>query len=326
MIRLDLSSFITFSGHRHGWEYCMKSLSKFHSKSGYIFDSFLEKTFCWDLNDSYRALDKNVPYNKPWIGVLHNPPNAPSWFDSYNSPQALIKKEIFKRSLDHCLAIVVLSDYLKSWLEERVDVPVVSVKHPTRIPIKKWSAKRFFSSRPRKILQIGSWLRNTESFMDLKHTDRYKKLWMPGDHDYAMELLSVQQKNNPNYYEDKYKWSSVQILDYLEPKDYDEILTESIIFLNLFDSSANNAVIEPIAMNTPLLINKIPPIVEYLGEGYPLYYESTNHAAELIKQDNKIYDAHLYLKNMDKKWISATYFANDLINKLTKAVKSSHEQ
>jgi hypothetical protein len=299
----------------------MDCLSVFHSNSGYIFDSFLEKTFCWDLSNSYKDLKSGVPYQSPWIGVLHNPPNVPSWFDLYNSPQALIEKEIFKTSLKNCVAIVTLSDYLKNWLKERVDVPIVSVKHPTRIPHVKWSASRFFSSRPRKILQIGSWLRNAESFFDLKNTDKYRKLWMPGDPDYAKNMLTIQQKNNPKYYENKYRWSSVEKLDYLKPEEYDDIITESIVFLDLFDSSANNAVIEPIASNTPLLINRIPPLVEYLGDDYPLFYDSTEHAGQILKNDNLIYDAHVYLKNMEKNWISGSYFANSLVDKLTKVVR-----
>jgi hypothetical protein len=293
----------------------MSKLLPYHSSSGILFDSFLEKTFCWNVLDTYRGRSNVIPYKRPWIGVLHNPPNIPEWFDNYNSPQAVLDRNLFKRSLGSCKALIVLSEYLQSWLSERVDVPVVSVKHPTEIPNNKWKPENFFS-KYRKIIQIGYWLRNMESFLSLKHSNKYSKVWLPGAYDYAMQMLSIQEKHDRGFYENKYRWSSVQVLNHIPNKDYDELLSSSIVFLDLFDSSANNAVIEPIARNTPILINKIDPVVEYLGVDYPLYYNNIEHAQSLLKDDDLIYQAHLYLKNMDKRWLSGEFFAADVINKI----------
>jgi len=315
MIRLDLSDVTSFSNHRSGWSYCMSKLLPYHSGSGILFDSFLEKTFCWNVLSEYKGGSSVLPYKRPWIGVLHNPPNIPEWFDNYNSPQAVLDRNLFKRSLGSCKALIVLSEYLQSWLSERVDVPVVSVKHPTEIPNNKWKPENFFS-KYRKIIQIGYWLRNMESFLSLKHSNKYSKVWLPGAYDYAMQMLSIQEKHDRGFYENKYRWSSVQVLNHIPNKDYDELLSSSIVFLDLFDSSANNAVIEPIARNTPILINKIDPVVEYLGVDYPLYYDNIEHAQSLLKDDDLIYQAHLYLKNMDKRWLSGEFFAADVINKI----------
>lgn len=315
MIRLDLSDVTSFSNHRSGWSYCMSKLLPYHSSSGILFDSFLEKTFCWNVLSEYKGGSSVLPYKRPWIGVLHNPPNIPEWFDNYNSPQAVLDRNLFKRSLGSCKALIVLSEYLQSWLSERVDVPVVSVKHPTEIPNNKWKPENFFS-KYRKIIQIGYWLRNMESFLSLKHSNKYSKVWLPGAYDYAMQMLSIQEKHDRGFYENKYRWSSVQVLNHIPNKDYDELLSSSIVFLDLFDSSANNAVIEPIARNTPILINKIDPVVEYLGVDYPLYYNNIEHAQSLLKDDDLIYQAHLYLKNMDKRWLSGEFFAADVINKI----------
>tara|TARA_R100000995_G_C3477132_1_gene121603 strand:- start:1539 stop:1871 length:333 start_codon:yes stop_codon:yes gene_type:complete len=106
------------------------------------------------------------------------------------------------------------------------------------------------------------------------------------------------------------------MLERIPDKDYDEMMTSCIVFLDLYDSSANNAVIECIARNTPLLVNRHPAIVEYCGEDYPLYFDSLDHAFELICDLDKIFAAHEHFKSMDKRWINGSYFANDLTTKL----------
>jgi len=322
MIRLDLSDVTSFSNHRSGWSYCMSKLQPYHSRSGILFDSFLEKTFCWNVLSEYKGGSSVLPYKRPWVGVLHNPPNTPSWFDDYNSPHALLDKPLFRQSLNNCKAIVVLSEYLRHWLVKKIEVPVIAVKHPTEIPRNKWKPENFFS-KDRKIVQIGYWLRNMESFLSLKHSNKYSKVWLPGAYDYAMQMLSIQEKHDRGFYENKYRWSSVQTLNHIPNKDYDELLSNSIVFLDLFDSSANNAVIEPMARNTPILINKIDPVVEYLGVDYPLYYDNIEHAHDLLKNDDLIYQAHLYLKSMNKEWISGTYFATNLLAKLEGALNDN---
>ncbi len=71
---------------------------------------------------------------------------------------------------------------------------------------------------------------------------------------------------------------------------YDFLLSRNIAFMHLFDSSANNAIVECIRRGTPLLINPHPAVVEYLGKDYPFYFTDLKQAAakaddlKLIKQ------------------------------------------
>ena len=205
---------------------------------------------------------------------------------------------------------------MKDWLVDRVKVPVISVKHPTQTYSLKWSPEKFFSKQRPKIVQIGYWLRKIHSILDLQNPYPYKKVWLPGN-DYASEIVKrIQACDELMPEENKYKWSAVKKLERLTNQEYDDLLTSSVVFLDLYDSSANNAVVEAIARNTPLLINRLPAVVEYCGKDYPLYFDDLEHAAELLKDTNKIIDAHYHFKNMNKKWIGGSYFARDLIKKL----------
>ena len=64
-------------------------------------------------------------------------------------------------------------------------------------------------------------------------------------------------------------------------------------------------------MNTPLIVNKLDGVVEYLGEGYPLYFQNRNEVNEILSDTSKLHDAHQYLKNMDKTKFSKKSFLNN---------------
>lgn len=319
MIRLDLSNTIDFTAHRSGWGYCMSKLKRFHSRNGIFFNDFIEKDFGWDIDEFYRNDDKRIAYERDWIGVLHNPPNSPDWFDISNSPQAILDRTVFQEALTTCKAIVCLSDYLADWLTPRVDVPVISVKHPTEIPFKKWSMKNYIKSSKKKLVQIGYWLRKFESIENIKCDNRYEKIWLPGDINYTKYMFDIYKKTTRTAKESKFKFSGIHMKN-ISNDEFDNTLSECVGLVDLYDSSANNGIIECVARNTPLLVNRLPAAEEYLGKNYPLFFDDLDEASSMLYDENKIYEAHLYLKNMNKKWISGTYFANDLISKLQNVI------
>ena len=105
-------------------------------------------------------------------------------------------------------------------------------------------------------------------------------------------------------------------MKYIENFDeYDKLLSTNLVFMDLYDAAANNAVVECIVRNTPIIINKIPPIVEYLGEDYPLYFNNLNEIPELLTEQN-IFNAHQYLLNLNKEDLEIDFFNKKLITLL----------
>jgi hypothetical protein len=316
MISLDLSKCYGFEKHRSGLGYCINSLKPYHSKSGIFFDGFLEHNFSWHIRKYIHEGFDSIPYTFPWVGVIHNPPNPPDWYDVYNSPKAMFDRDVFQYSLRFCKAIICLSDYLANWVRGVCDTPVISVKHPTQTNCKKWEPIRFIKSERPKILQVGYWLRRPESICSLKSPYPYSKKWLPSENEYSLQMLNAYNKTDTRFFDDRHKWAGVEILDWLPHEEYDDILTSGIVFLDLYDSSANNAIIECIARNTPLLVNKHPAVVEYCGEDYPLYFDNLDHASDILHDRELIISAHEYFKNMDKSWLNGGYFASDVVAKL----------
>lgn len=69
-------------------------------------------------------------------------------------------------------------------------------------------------------------------------------------------------------------YKSVTLLPRLEDDKYVRLSSEKIVFCDYIDCSASNTILECISTSTPIILNKLPAIVEYLGEDYPLYIET----------------------------------------------------
>ena len=79
------------------------------------------------------------------------PTNMPPWFIASQSPQRLWTNEPFQESLHFCLGAFCLSEYHKQWLEKHLNVPVVSLLHPTVVREKKFSIEAFHLNPDKKL-------------------------------------------------------------------------------------------------------------------------------------------------------------------------------
>src|SRR5580700_7692388 len=96
--RIKLAAQWLNTHHRSGWPYAIESLRSLHSDDGVLFDGFLEKKFAWgrDPGDRYNQF---APYRAPWVGVLHNPPIIPEWFNlNQHSPKDIFQTKGWKQS------------------------------------------------------------------------------------------------------------------------------------------------------------------------------------------------------------------------------------
>jgi hypothetical protein len=92
----------------------------------------------------------------------------------------------------------------------------------------------------------------------------------------------------------------MDVMNALDNKEYDNLLTNNTVFLNLVDGSAVNTIIECVVRNTPVFVNKHPAVVGILGKNYPLYYDKPSDINQLLADPICIRKAHDYMKGMDK--------------------------
>ncbi|WP_310490373.1 tetratricopeptide repeat protein [Chamaesiphon sp. VAR_69_metabat_338] len=342
--KIDLGQQRIFGVHRSGWNFAIQALKSLHNPHGILFDGYLDDNFLFQHERlglrSQRMLAKMqvdgvfeqfatsaekgiVPYQQPWVGFLHSPQSMPLWFNyPQRSPQKLFEKEIWQASLPYCLGLFSLSEYHAQWLREQTGKPVSVLTHPTEIPDRKFEFERFITNPHKKVVQIGWWLRKLNSIDRLPLAEDnslgYQKVRIGSFFDLEAASFANLLKLEARIYKievDEIYRSNTVAIDYVSNDEYDDLLSMNIAFVDLYDASANNAIVECIARATPLLINPLTAVREYLGADYPMYFDNLNEAAEKAVDTALILETHEYLKKCQtSKKLSENYFLTSFQN------------
>jgi polysaccharide pyruvyl transferase WcaK-like protein len=295
--------------HRSGWKYIVDNINNNLAginKNTLKIDLYVDRTFHWCKNEMKN--NNIIPYKTNWIGFIHHTLYRDE--GGYNCIE-LLNNPYFIESLNTCKCLIFLSKYLRDNFYKlatmnNIKLPALfNLFHPTEFSNKLWHYKLWKGD----VIQIGSWMRDMNAIQELNYNKKNILLGKNMKNKYICN-------NNINNYINK----EVRMIEYLNNEDYDEILSKYVVFLKLYDASAVNTLIECIVRNTPIIINKLPAVVEYLGENYPLYFVNIEEVPLLLKRrlfNNKIKKAHKYLKNMNKDFLKVEYF----INSLTKIIK-----
>jgi hypothetical protein len=270
--------------HRSGWRYVLSGLNNLHNPNGILFIDWADSIF----------RDKKT-IKEPWIGIIHNAINYPNeYLHKYKKGiyclNDLVKLPLWKSNQKTCQGIYTLAKNTKEFLIPHSNI-VENLTHPVENVSSNWSPEKFHKNEDKKIFTLGQWLRKYHTLHKIKCP--WKKIVVRSgewwNHDYiAMQQYAAQKTNE------------VSILNYLNNNEYDEILTSNIVFLDLYDSAACNVILECIIRNTPIIINPLPAVIEYLGDKYPLYYNSIEEANYKSSNIDFLIEANNYLKKIDK--------------------------
>lgn len=296
--------------HRGGWKSVLTKLNDnnfFHDKSNLYFFDMIEHFFLWD---------KNYICNSKWSGIIHCTPNTPQYMNIINI-QNLFTNNNFLISLKNCMCIITLSSYVSDFLNKKLsslninNINIITLQHPIdnkNIPL--FDIDKFINNPSKIIIQLGQQLRKISSIFLLQPPKEYSKLWLTGTQNFQ-KLKKLLLKEIDEFAINTDDFTNVNMKYTKSFVEYDNYLTNNIVLIHLFDAAANNAVLECIVRGTPMLINKLDGVVEYLGEAYPLYFENLSDIENLLTYDN-IYNAHIYLKKL--KTVNIDTFSSQLIN------------
>jgi hypothetical protein len=296
--------------HRGGWKYILDELNNnnFFSNSSKIeFLDVIEKDFLWNKRD--------VLLNK-WCGIIHCTNKTPPYLNLINI-ENLFKNKNFIESLKTCVFLICFSSNVSRFLIKKINcelnlnIKIYTLKHPVIFEDIPLFDIHLFAKNPNKhLIQIGQQLRKMTSIYLLNNI-QCSKLWLTGTKKFEKVQMLLEKEIEYLKIEKNHLNPSI-IMKYTETfEEYDNLLTNNLVFIDLFDASANNTVLECIVRNTPIIVNKIDGIIDYLGEDYPLYYNELSEVASLINGE-KILLAHEYLKKMDKTPFKINTFLNKL--------------
>jgi hypothetical protein len=181
----------------------------------------------------------------------------------------------------------------------------MSIYHPIDINENDKCFKMSLFCKNKQIIHIGWWLRNFDTFIQFKQPKDYHKTIL-------VKKDFQEEWNKMSYF---YEYDDINVIKELSNTDYEKIFTNSCVFIHLEDACATNTVIECMKFNTPIIINKLQSVVEYLGEDYPLYFQTEEELLLLNNQNFllfKMNEAHDYLSKMDKTSILLETFNNKL--------------
>jgi hypothetical protein len=335
--------------HRSGWYKVFHNTGILHNENGIIFDMFLDKTLHWG-EKTYTDLEL-LPYNKPWIGIVHHTPNE--YYTNFNTT-SMIQKDTWTKSLNNCIGIYTMSNWLTNWFKKQIpEINVETLIHPTETPNLKFDFNKFINNNNKKVIQVGGWLRNIYSIYRInvpnnfqkahligknmenyiKPSESFEKIFTnntPNSQNLTFQICTDNSTNKYIYFMNEYikesnindmekilelvinNHNSVLPISTLSNQDYDELLSQNIIFIDLIELSACNTLLECIVRNTPILIKPLEPVIERLGINYPMYWTNYEDINELLTVEN-IKKTYKYLKNLDKSCYSYQSWINSII-------------
>jgi hypothetical protein len=285
--KLRLVKPVFWDHHRGGWRYVVDLLSTYlHTPDGTRVVTAVEE-----------LIYSGEVIHEPWVGFIHEVPRHNRPFPDL---ERLVNIDTWKANVQTCRGLWTLTRYQKDYLGKfNLPFPIAKVYYPTGGVTKHFSFPRFIASRPRKLLFIGEYLRRFEDFYHL-HAEGYDK-----------RLLLCSNLETDGRSAD----GSVTFVPYLDADEYDDLLQESVVFLSLEDAPANTTIIECIARGTPILVNRVGAVAEYLGANYPLYYRDLSDAARKLADMDCIAAAAVHLKHsLVRRFIQKDYFLDTIEN------------
>ena len=295
--------------HRSGWKYCLDALvQNLHSKNGcVIFEPNVDLLFFY-----------NEVIPDPWVGCVHAVVDSPHYYKNMYGQYWDLKHFLRKpRILKNCKGLFTFCSKAKDYISEKTDIPVSMIFHPTGLAETKFTYEKFENNKHKKILLIGGWMRDWQSFFDLPISSEYVphkpfEPWPAGkyivtgaDVDYMQ--IKATHELRPN--------RTVKRMHRLEDDKYDKMLSKNIVHLPLFDVNACNTILECIMRHTPILTNRLSASEEYLGVDYPFFYDgSMEDAAIKICDLDLIKETTEYLAMMDKEFLTDKYFIYSIVN------------
>ncbi|MFW6731883.1 MAG: hypothetical protein ACODUE_09155 [Synechococcus sp.] len=285
-----------YGNHRSGWTWAISLLNQFHKPTSELdCNLFIEKKFVWGCDDGDAYGVNPSSYNRPWIGFIHVPPLVPRWFQYEQSNDQVFRSRLFKESVMHCIGLATLTDYHRQSLVEKYNppFPIHVIYHPAEAVSEesKFNLDIFFSQQVKTVVQVGWWLRKLSAIRYIETPPDFEKVLL-GSSNWSKSIITYCERR----YFDLAELPNCTNIDFLENDDYDALLKRSIVFIDFYDTSANNAIIECIARGTPCLVPRHPAILEYLGLSYPLYYDRYQDIPKLLEESSRIRDAQAIMQ------------------------------
>ena len=220
------------------------------------------------------------PLTRPWVGVIHfvgGLPRPP--FEAHETLEGVLTRPDFVASLPHCLVLFVLSEACAAYARALIPgVPVQVILHPAPQGLVPFDMHAFETNRNRSVIFVGAQYRRTSTLYALRGVPHHR-VWLSGrgegqrlKHFNRFVLPSVPTARIDEVRTDFIaSWS-----------EYDRLQRENVVLLDFYGVSACNSLLQCAAARLPCLVRRMPANEEYIGKGYPMFFDSVDEVRALL--------------------------------------------
>ena len=285
--------------HRSGWPVVEAALQKVADDDGILCDITLEQSFLFGNGPKQ-------PHTEPFVGIAHFPHIVDMTYPLdrvRDSAWTLHNNLSFKRSLPFMRGGISLCESLAAFWEGQIDKPFIALKHPTLTDVPQWSWDKF-AAQP-TMIQLGSHIRNTRAIFHQppKKGWRYGRIVSQSSY-YRKRDAELEAMLGPGCNHQVQDWPRV------DNDTYDRAMAASVVISATCGLAACNVIVESIARQAPIIVERRPETEEYLGVDYCLYLGETS-ALRLGEADLKQASEQLALRKGP--WLEPAFFAERVL-------------
>lgn len=249
------------------------------------------------------SLAEGISLTTPWIGFSHVPLNMPGWLQEQGRWRRLLGGSPFslpqwQTNRAHCRGLFVFcSDHAEA-LQNLIGMPVTVLRYPLPTADATWSQEAFISSGKRQIVQFGVGTQRRHAIYLVPDGPYGRLLLQPsGDMNGAILLAEERHLNERRLFHDTMR-DGVSIATLTDDDALEPIFASNLLLIHYYGLCTPSLLQTGVAQHTPMLVNPLPAVVEYLGEDYPLYFSFYQEAADKATDLDLVVSAHDYLAGM----------------------------
>jgi hypothetical protein len=229
----------------------------------------------------------------------------------YNTIQKVLASNEWLSNYKQCRGLFTFSATYKNDLKRHFNLNTICFIHPLPCSKVKWSFDIYLKASCRRIIQFGQDNRCINAIFMLPRGDFEKILLATCSSEELASLLLSERTNLQSEFRQPMTTTSSLVFDSID--NIENWYNDSIFFLHLYDSSVDWVVLKCISDHVPLLVNRLPSMIEYLGVDYPLFYNNYQEAIEKASNIELVKVTHEYLKERsNESFFSLTFFMNNL--------------
>ena len=319
-------SYFPTATHRSGWKAAMEHLQRRGligadgSASSITLIDSVEHWFTWSQPPAAAKL------HRPWIGVAHLIPSP-----SHKADLAtVLDGGSFKQSLHRCVGMITLSQFAAEAMRKYVlplKIPVHAIAHPTELTgfpkQSKGGIRALCWGGDVKVALLGRQDRYTSTICCLK--TNLEKVWVAGKPNPGLpcapelkERAIIEQLRQRGHAPELINsFQPPSVAPFMSNEAYDTFVLSHVIIVDLRSASANNGVLEMLVRGAPFFVNRLPAVVEYLGEDYPLFFETPTDIEAVISSPEIMHETFIrareHMLRIDLRKYTHEKFASDVL-------------